>query len=268
MDTGITYLSSFTNVLKRGWEYRTGDGIPMENTETLLTHILRDSEENDYEIAGFAISPDTTRLYTIGTDGIAHVYDYELPAFTPPQVESDKSVSIMLLPLSPYETKESTEYVWTWFGKPHKHIVSVTIKRISPTGVTRYLQADKTWGVGTYSFSGMDTIAPDKSWIDFRFATTYTALGQWEYYAIVVLKDGTVETSQVSVMVPHLDALVDIDLSIVDPTGMFFYHTGELGIATEDAMHLVTQYRDTYYADPSTNRLFIREDYNEIEVTI
>lgn len=266
IEAGTSTLVAFTNILKRGFEYRTGSGDITENTETLIEHVLQDSTGANYSAVDFAISPESTQLYVLDSSAVLHVYDWEVAPFVPNAAESTKQNSIVLLPIYAYPRLDRDEFVWTWMRQPKQNIVSVTIKRIDPAAVVRYLQPDYTWGAGTYSFPGKDGLTPEASWQDFRFFTTYDQLGQWDYICTVVLRDQTIEVSVLSVVVPSLRANDDFDTDVASPTGLCFIQDGRLGVTTAGSIVLFTQHRDTYYADVANQRLHTAEPYVSVGV--
>lgn len=266
--TTRTFLTQYTNILKNGWEYRTSEGTtPDGNTETVCEQVLRDSSGVDFTGVDLAISPENAYLYVVDSAGYLHVFDHTLPSFTPPDDETMTSY-ISLLPLRPFAKFGEEEYLWTWFRQPKANVVSVQIKRVAPDGTIRYLQADKTWGAGTYSFTGASSVLPEGSWNDLRMATTYDQLGQWDYYCTVTTSLGDTTISHTAVQCGTLTALVSIDTGVVSPTGLWFSHDGKVCVSNATQLKKFSEHRDTYYADPENQKLYLREEYDTVEVTV
>jgi len=270
LGTDMARMHYFTDIMKLGTAYRTG-GTPEDNEDEIWDQILLDSSSNYYVPVGIAIHPDSTRLYCIDDTGFLHIYEHGPSTFTPP---SDPDVLTLvsyidILPLKHWALLGERIKLFTYFRKPTKPIANVIIKRISPTSVIRYLQANLTWGAGTYSFVTTDTqtILPAATWTDLTFEFTPDELGEWEFYITTQTTEDTTTTTT-KVMVDALDALVSIDTGVVNPTALLFSEDGRLMVASAAVVTYFVENGDDYFVDGNNQQIFLREEYDAVEVTI
>lgn len=265
----VSYLRYFTPRLKLGEEYRDGSGEIIGNEEEISEAALLDSSSNPLDIISIAISPDTARLYALSRTGIIYIYDLSTPVFLPPAGgDRTRYAPIEIRPLQHTTRWWSTMRLFTWFAFPKKPILSVKIKRVSPSGTIEYLQADKvTWSTTEFEFT-TDPVGklPEDSWQDFQFDTTFEEFGQWDFYAISRTQSET-STYHTAVQVASLKPLVSFDSTVTNPIGIYFSENGNLKIWDASNIYEFSQHRDSYVADPTRQQLIIREAYNSVTVT-
>lgn len=278
--TNHTRLYYFTDLIKRGDDYRDGSVEVSPNEVEVWEQYLLDDTGAAIEAVDIAINPNTVRLYALDTTGKVHVYDPKPSPFSAPVSEDDrvmtKTTYIDVLPLKPWARYEETMKLFTRYTRIRFPIRSVAIKRASPTGVITYLQADKSWAAGYYEFLGtfIDEGLPEDSWTDFQFDSTFNEFGQWEFYAITET-DYDTTVSYTGVMVDSLNALVSISTDVLEPVSLYFSHDDRLMIvssvnaATGEAytVHPFVEHSDVYLVDESASVLYLRESYDTIEVT-
>lgn len=266
------YLQFNTKLPLQGNEYRR-PGVNVSDFEinVLISEaVLLDIEEDDIEIVSFAINPEDTYLYVLDSVGYIHIYEHKPGNFEILSLNSSLSTdsTIRIQPDNYYPSLESEDYLWTRHERLRSLVSSVIIKRISPTGVVRYLQADKSWGAVTYSHRGtLNRTNAESSWTDFRFSTTYDEIGQWEYYCIATTEDG-VDTSGCAVLVDSLIAMSSLDSGLSEVVGIGFSRENYLELITNDGIVLFSIARDAYIIDTNLQRLiFVESDYSSVEVS-
>ena len=259
--------------LKRGDEYRR-EGTDIDalgNTELLSEAFLTFDVTSEFEGLSLAVNPEDTLLYVLDTDGFVYVYNHGPTPFGPPQADRTISTdtSIRIQPVVYYPAVSQTIMFWTRHERLRSLISSVQIIRRRPDGVETYLQADKTWGVGVYSFTGNnDAQIPEESWTDFSFTCEdLSTTGQWEFWCIAVTGDGT-QTSYTAVMVDTIDALVTLDPGIGSATSIAFTHDGLLAVNSAGGTAYFSVQRDAYIADPNRQRLLTYDAYDSVEVVL
>lgn len=261
------FLTYATKRLIFGRDYRNG-GEVQPNQEFLGFQVLADADGNNILPVELAIDPWTGHLYVLDDQDDVHVYNHGLNAFSIPQNFIQTSSSPMtLIPLQPYAKLNATERMWTYHKNPRDKITSITIRRVDPSGSTEYLQSDKTWGGSVYDFSG-ELLASDavSSWQDFDFENEYDQEGQWDFY-ITTSSAGREYTYHTAVLVDKLVALKTIATGIVNTQGMFFSHNGNLVVYNNSDFYYLERHSDVYFADPNTQQLVFKTDYDSVEIT-
>ena len=267
---GENYLKVFTPIYLEGKEYRRDDGIDEPNEEIIAISRLLDSVGSPYGAIDHAISPYDSRFYVLGDNGVVHIYEPGLSEFIPPATQESYQTYIELVPLYNRVSLNETLSIFTWFRVMRAPVSKVRIKKVAPDGTIAYLQANLTWAGASYYFPNSgDTVLPENSWTDKTFSVLFDQLGQWELYLEVsfIGLQGEVFTSQTSIMCEFTTAEVSIDTGIVNPVGMYFSHDGSLCITTAAGIYPVTFHSDVYYADTDRQRIFMKEQYDEVEVT-
>ena len=263
----FTYLEYFTNRLKRGSDYRRGV-VELENDESIGKQVLQNSSDETISPIDLAISYENTKLYVIDSSGYLHVYEHGLTPFGPPQEDiATKKTRIIPIALQPYVGYGETQKLWTYHVRPKNPIAQVQVFKITPSGVTEYLQADYTWSASVYTFLGTPT-APTivDSWSDLTFENTYDELGQWDFY-VKTWEGNDITVAHTAVMVDSMSALVSIDTGIETPTGIFFSEEGYITVTDATKFYKFSEHRDTYFADAERQQLVLREEYTAVEVT-
>jgi hypothetical protein len=269
VDTDIGYITYYTKRFREGSNYRNGTDT-VTNEEELWVSKLADANGNPIDVIDCVISPENFYLYTIDYDGFLHVYDHTLPVFSPPSLESSITLDtyIDIEALNQYVKKDYSMKLFTWNKFIRSPIVRVEIKRIAPDTTVEYLQADKTWDPAVYAFNGIynDNIPPEETWNDIIFETTFDQIGQWEFYLTTTTVDG-VSVAYTAVQCHEITALASIDTGIALPESIKWDHDG-LTIADATNVYKVTEHADVYLLDGVSRRLYFREEYTSVEVTI
>jgi hypothetical protein len=261
------HLVYATPRFKSGVTYRNGS-VVVDNTEVLGYQKLMDDSSVAITPVDIAINPRNGYLYALDDDAHIHVYDHGLSRFTQLQENSETKDNLLsLIPLQRYVKLDSVERLWTHHQFVRENIYTAVIKRISPTGTINYLQSDKTWGVGTYSFSGeANAKLPELSWQDFVFENEYDDYGQWDFYITTTSATGT-KVFQTSVLCDSLEAIVSIDLETIDQLALFFSQDARLTTYDGVNFHFFKELFDFYYLDPETQRMFFVSDYDNVEIS-
>jgi len=270
---GASYLKSSVLRWLKGITYRRPDGDAYDDAavEIISEQILRDVNGDTYAAVDMAVSPVDGRLYILDDHGIIHVYDHGLSEFKHENIEelSDETY-IDVIPLQHRVKLNDMIYLWTWFRVLQGIVQTVTISRIDPNGNTEYLQADKvTWDTAIYEFAGDVTSGnPEGSWEDIRFESNFPTTGQWMFYCEVKFW-GVTNTfkSAAGVFCEQLTSISDMDTGISDPGGIFFTKDCLIGIAKSGEYTTFKLCNDCFIGDPVNNILFLREDYESVEVT-
>lgn len=280
-DLDQSYLQYFTSVIKSGALYRDGangfiapiseDDRVFDNEETQWEQHLLDDEGTPIIPRDLAVNPQTGRLYILDEDSSVHIYEHGLAPFGPPSLQSELTLAeyLRIQPIKSWCLLGETLRLFTSFSQMRYPLLSVTLKRISPTGVVRYLQADRTWGAGTYSFdqsSKADGSAAD-SWSDIGFDATLDELGQWEFYSVVDTRfDQTV--SYTGVMVDGLQALRSFETDIADPIAIYFDHGCNLVLGEALEFHVLGERINKYLPDYQNHELLLRDEFDSVEVQV
>ena len=268
--SGENYLKIWTPIYLDGSEYRRDNGIDEANEEIIAIQRLLDSDENPIDAVDLCVSPYDTRLYVCDSSGDIHVYDPGLSEFTPPDTEESYQTYIELIPLYNRVALNETLTVFTWFRVMRAPVGNVRISRVDPAGTTTYLQSDHSWGAASCYFANTGELTlPEDSWKDKTFTSTFDQLGQWDLYLEVnfIGMGGTTYTSHTAIVCESLIAGVSLETSISSPTGLFFSHTGELCVCETNSYTPITLHSDYWYADVDTQRMFLKEQYDSVEVT-
>jgi hypothetical protein len=267
---GGAELQSTTKLLLRGTEYRrteTAALIP-ENEDYICTQSLLDSSGVTYVVEDYAINPYDGRLYTLDRHGYIHIYDLGLTPFSPPGTEPDSETYVELISLLSRVALNTEVPVWTWFRVLRgAGVASAVVRRVSPSGVVRYLQADLTWGVSSYTFYGEPTDIPEKSWQDIKFSVVTSELGQWDLYVTVVISgvEGT-HTAHTAIMCESLMALASYDTGLM-ADGIYFAQDGRLVVVSVLDYTILDARYDIYYADVDRQRMFFRDPFTSVGVS-
>jgi len=266
-----SYVEYSSPRLKLGEQYRR-TGIELtSNVETLAEVVLLNSSGNPYTAVDLAINHQTSKMYVLDSQGNVHVYDHELSSFSvvdSTDTETD-STYIELVPLRHRAKFGDTEYLYTHFARLRQSINKIEIKRRDPAGNIEYLQLDKsTWGAAQAYIAAANPSAalPESSWQDFRFATEYNQLGQWEYTLTTV---STVDTTVyvTAVLVGSMTADVSLSTAVVSPTAVGFSKEGYLGVTQGSEVKYFEEFVDGWTADTRTDRILMRSNYDSLEVT-
>lgn len=261
----ITLLTYQTNRFKLGRQYRTTGVETVTNTEELGSFLLKDKDGASYTAMSLAVSPANTYLYVLDSIGKVHVYDHGLPEFLPPAVTDTITTYVELEVLNPYAQFGRTEYLWTRFARMRFPLSWLEIKRITPSAVTEYLQADHTWSATPYKQTLTPVGRPRfDQWVDYRFSTEYTETGVYEYIATAkTAVDQTVFSTQVYCG----DMTAVATITAVTGDTIYFADNGNLVIDDGAELHYFEEHTDQYIIDEQSSRIWLSDSYDSVEVT-
>lgn len=278
--SGSTYarLFYYTNILNRGEDYRDGSVEVVPNEQEAWEQYLVSATDTAYTPIDMAINPNSTRLYVLDSTGGVHLYEHKPTVFDPPSLEDTvtKTTYVEVLPVKPWARIDETMQVFTRHARVRYVIRGVQVKRISPSAVVEYLQANKTWSASVYEFPGREVLhgLPEESWDDLAFTSLFDEFGQWEFY-VTTRTDIDTTVSYTGVMVDKLQALRSIDTGVTNPIRCFFAHDDRFVVLSSDAgpideansRYAFDEHADLYLADERANVLYLREEYEQVEVT-
>ncbi len=273
-DAGGDLLEYSTRIFPQGTLYKMGQTQTpiVDNKDTFWEQHLADSGSTAVTAVDMMINPNDGRLYVIANNGFVHVYDHGPTPFGPPSLQSTitREVFVEIQPIKPWARLGETMTLFTWFRIIRKRVISVEIKRVSPTGVTLYLQANNTWGAGVNTFPGEinENVLPEQTWQDKTFSATFDEYGQWEFYCTTLLVDNTTAVDHIGVMVDRLVAVASIDTTVSTPTAIHFTHKGEIAVADATQLNVIQVHRDSYLKDGRNQALYVRELYDTVTVTL
>jgi hypothetical protein len=250
-----------------GAAYRvTLNTTPESVEEELCRIVLTDSSGSAYTPIDMAINHNTAKLYVLDSSGYIHVYEIALPLFTPPTTTASKQSYVEIDPSNHYAEYGQTEKLWTRFTRTRWPVEQVTIKRIAPDSTTEYLQQDKSWSTVQYDFTGDYDKAAALSWTDLEFTTTYNQTGEWEF--VITTRTTRDTTTYVTrVMAGVVSAEVSLDTGVGSPAGLVFSKEDWWGVYNGSTVTYLREIVDGWYADTTTNRILLRENYDSVEVT-
>lgn len=247
---------------------RPENQIQEEELEALCSHLLLDEAGTPVSVVSIAVSPLDANIYALTDTGKLFVYKPEYTAFVERGDQPSEDTYLDILPeVHRVEFSEEID-LWTWFRVPTFRIADVTIKRVDPAGVEEYLQSDLTWGATAYKFAGKDATGkyPEESWDDFSFGVVFDQVGQWDFYCTANIPSlrGKIFTSKTSVMVESMSPIAEYDLEVGEE--IFFDKENLLCIKQGNTYKRFGMYRDLYVADPVSQRVLLKEQYDEIEI--
>jgi len=267
-----SYIEYFTSVIKQGEFYRDGQSQLPENEEVQWEQHLQDEEGLYITPVDLAIHPETGRLYVLDNQGSVHVYNHGLTPFVPPSLEDEITLDayIQIQPVKPWALLGETMKLFTSFIRMCYPILKVVIRRISPSGTTEYLQANKTWSASLYEWDTSvhaDLRDPSKTWRDMGFNSEFTETGQWEFYCTVTTRfDKT--TSYTGVMVDVLQAERTYETGVSSPICIFFDHRNDLVLGSNSSFEVFEERCDLYLPDYESHELIVRDEFEELEVQV
>jgi len=271
----INYLQMYTVHYKNGMQYRNPDtewGVE-DNIEILCEQLLLKSNGSWYNPIDFCISPVDGRLYTLDVYGYINVHDISLSEFTAPEEQQTYTTNIDLEPLLNRVRYGEEMPVWTWFRTINENILSVSIKRVSPSGDTSYLQNDGSWATSNYSFEHQpNTKNPENSWQDIKFSTLFNEIGEWNFYTTTTLRYSNKTTmTHLGVYCEYNQALTSYNSglrfdSTKDWDSIFFDRENNICIGDNLNYYTYKLCNDKYIAILAEQKLVFREDYDTVSV--
>ncbi len=263
-DATYSYLVYSTKASLRGDRYRNQEEPIDDNERIIAKQALLDKAGSAIVAVDFSVSPHNTLIHVLDSSGNVHVYYPSVTPFTPPEHVSRDS-HLELRPLRHRVRYGATERISTLFMRPKFPIVSVQIKRVSPSGVENYLQSDRTWGPSSYLFSGntgknVTTIL--KSWDDFAFSNEYNELGEWKFYALVKTSlDLT--TYATAVMAESNQAFESMLIGKVG-SGCYFSENGKFCIYDSSSIYQYSMWKAAYVAHFGQQQLWFNHAWASI----
>ena len=257
-----------TSRIKLGELYRKSGLEDVSNFEEEHELLLLNEAGDSYTATAMCVSPINGKLYVLGSTGYVYIYEPVLPAFLPLSVEETLESYIEIHPETHYTYMGATQKLWTYHARLRHAIGGVRIRRVSPSGTTRYLQVDKaTWGASPYTFAGPSSQVPELSWQDFNFDNLYDEIGQWEFYTEVDSGDATTIYGT-AVQIAALSPEAEISNGIIDANGAFIDHNGKFCLSrTSNKIYRYPQILDGYVADPESQLLIMAHSYTDIKVS-
>lgn len=264
-----TTLVPAINKQVQGKNYlRPENKIQEEEIEALCSHSLLDTSGSYITALSATVSPLDTNLYVLDNSGRVFIYQPDFTAFVEPEEKASEETYLDIQPeVHRVDLNEEID-LWTFFRVQTAPIVHAVIKRVDPAGTEEYLQADLSWGVTEYKFLGKDSEGTyvEKSWEDFSFPVTFNQVGQWNFYctAYMPVIKGQYFTSRTAVMVESMSPIAEYDLEVGEE--IFFDKENLLCIKQGNTYKRFGMYRDLYVADPVSQRVLLKEQYDEIEI--
>lgn len=268
----------YTDILLTGEEYRDGQIQISNNVRDKWEQYLLTSTGSVYTPIDIAIHPNNTRLYALDSLGRIHIYNHgPSPFIVPTHNESlTQNTYLEIMPVKHWARVDETLTLFTRWSRRRFPIIGISIFRITPGGVTEYLQANKTWGAPVYEFLGNQTFNGfvENSWNDFSFTNQFDEFGAWEFYCRVRTKYDTT-LSYTGVLVDSLEAERTLVTGVTNPTSIWFGADNTLYIsstnngidAEPNSAYPIKEYSDVYLADPDNQILYFKELYDSVEVT-
>lgn len=254
----------------RGTQYRNGlsDLIP-DAEETLLQQVLLDDQGNPYTAVDFCFNPRTNNLLVLSSTGILHTYEHGPTGFTAADFSDTSTGSdIQLDPLNHYVKLGDTEKLFTFFARIRKLVGGVVIKRTSPSSVVRYLNASMAWQASSYTHTNaFDNKLPEEAWRNLAFETEYDELGVWKYEVTSTFDDETY-VFETAVMVDGINALSSIDTGIGSPSSLYVDRKNQICVQASTVITKFSENINGYIADPSNQRILVRDSFDSITVTV
>jgi hypothetical protein len=254
----------------RGTQYRNGSAnlIP-DFEEVLVEQVLLDDQGNPYTAVDFCLNPRTNHLLVLSSTGIVHVYEHGPTLFTAADfTDTSTGSDIQLDPLNHYVKLGQTEKLFTFFARIRKLVGGVVIKRTNPSGVERYLNGSMAWQVSSFSHENtFDNKLPEEAWRNLQFETEYDELGVWKYEVTSIFDDET-HVFETAVMVDSMNALSSIDTGLGASSTLYIDRKGQICVQASTTITKFEENINGYIADPSNQRILVRDSYDSITVTV
>jgi len=268
---GTNYLQTAQRFVVTGRSYRrpTVDLSLQDFEEELSWQRMLDETGIPYQPISFDISPYDGRMWVLASDGGIHVHEVGLTQFEIPPEEPTFEHYIQVIPLRHRARLGESLPMWTWFRILRAPIKKVRVRRVSPAGVTEYLDDTDTWIPAVFNFFGNNLASkPEESWTDFKFTNDFNELGQWNFYCEVELQ-GLTDTfiSHTAVYVESNQSIKDIAAPLPGAEDMFFDKDGLLALTLPNSYTKYDPAPDTYFVDIDFQTLYFRRPYTNVNVT-
>ena len=262
--------------------YNLQEPYEEEDLEQIIdSQMMLDENGDVYSVVDFTISPIDSKIWCLSSDGRIHVHSNTVTEFSVPPENENNTNAIDIAPdirRIPYNEDVN---IWTFFRALRGPLVELKIRRIDPDGNQTYLQSDKTtWSSTEYAFKGnTDTenkLLPEDTHDTIRFTTTIDKLGEWNFYCDATIgvrgSSNITETSKAGIMCSSNTAEKTYSLGLSNVSKIYFSHDNRLTIVSDltsssAVENYFNSYNDVYMADYSNQRLLLKEDYEDIEVT-
>lgn len=284
VDPTSTYtgLELYTKTFRQGTTYRR-DKLPDFETddleEVIDQQIVLDPDGLKYSIKDFTISPLDGRVWTLSTTGDVYIHENTIREFLLPAEEQSEVTAMDIVPELYRIGLNDTLYLWTWFRQMRGPVKEVSIRRVSPSDVTTYLQSDRvTWGATIHKFEGEleNATLPEDTWSNIRFSSLFDELGEWHFYCDSVILAGagvgTILTSHTGIYCGYNKALKKYSLGLSGAEKIWFSKENHLAIVSNilsnsGAYSYYEVANDVFITDIKGQRILLREIYDEVEVT-
>ena len=278
-------LELFIRNYLNGNSYRNFNKVDVyeeEDLEEILdSQMMLDENGDIYSVVDFTISPIDSRIWCLSSDGRVHVHNNTVTEFSVPPENENNTNTIDIHPDIRRVPYNEDVAIWTFFRALRGPLIELKIRRIDPDGNETYLQSDKTtWSSTEYAFPGNkdETIEllPEDTHDTIRFITTIDKLGEWNFYCDATIgvrgSSNITETSKAGILCSSNTAEKSYSLGLSNVSKIYFSHDNRLTVVTDLTNSSAVEnyfnlYNDVYMADIRNQRLLLREDYEEVEVT-
>lgn len=249
--------------------------------------ILLDLDYSFIEPVDFFISEIDSRVYVLDSLNRVHIYNLNLSPFLEKGEKRTAGVPIvskLLTQRAPYgkdvrvqcELKNNVGVVESW-----------EIKAVSPEGNVYFLKYEHNPNLMSTSLKWLDANAlgissflnsplvdgarlasgiAELSWRDFGYKINCDEIGQWDLYTKVKYVDGNEFLHKTSFMCEYLIPLNTFEVEDKS-RGIFLNESNNLCVRAIGKIVEYQQKYDCYLADVSSNRIILRDNYKEVEVT-
>ena len=280
---GLVGVELFLKKFLNGTSYRNINAsgvLEDEDIEEIVdSQIMLDESGTAYSVVDYTISPIDSRIWCLSSDGRVHVHTNTIQEFSIPSEAGDNTNSIDLVPDVRRIGYNEEAALWTFFRLLRGPLINLKIRRIDPDGVQTYLQADKTtWSASEYSFPGNseEGLAPEDTHDTIRFFNTMDKLGEWHFYCDATLgvpgSQNVTETSRTAILCSSNTAEKSYSLGVTGVSKIYFSKENYLTVVTDLTSSSAVEryyrlYNDVYMPDINRQRLLLREEYEEVDIT-
>lgn len=240
---------------------------PDNSFEVFTGFEIFDSEDNQYTIDDITFSPSFEHLFILSGNKVLITKDYDLPIMIAPENARTTEIVIDCEFTNYYPKLNTTNKIYLFLKRSDIFVVSATIKLIDPTGVTWYLQEDKTWSEIEFTWLG----DPSQQWASKTFGDLRTGIvcdtrGQWELVIEVTDSENESFTTVKNFLVPYLT--IDNIITLEDSYEWIAFHdNGYLYLGNGTTVDIYKPKYDYYYFDSNGKKIYTIENYSSIEVT-
>ena len=224
------------------------------------TRLLR--AESNIIVNNWFIHPENGYVYASTNDWVL-IFEPRLPEFVPPTHANLISYNSLMgiLPERSFSTGEMEHLFHAHLLHPSTGITKIFVYLINPNRDVLFLQEDKTWDVGEYSFNANRKQYDD--WQDIRFGCEMEDPGQWEFYVQCTV-DRMTTLSYTGVFVDVQEPISEIS---AENTGIVLLRGHKLLLLLEEETRECELLKLSYLADKENNTLYFADAFTEIEVS-